>query len=242
MPTLDIVIKGKIKNILNKFGYDIVHLPSDPFVRQKMSLLKKYKIDLIFDIGANTGQYATELRSCGYRGRIISFEPLPDAYDKLAGISEVDTLWETAQIALGNRTGERILHISKNSYSSSILEILPRHVESAPESEYIGEITVPVRTVDDIIDQYLRKGENIFIKIDTQGFERQVYEGCTMSLNKITGFQMELSLVPLYEGETLMQEMINLLRDSGYRMILLGPGHQDYFTGEILQVEAIFIK
>jgi CelD/BcsL family acetyltransferase involved in cellulose biosynthesis len=53
---------------------------------------------------------------------------------------------------------------------------------------------------------------------------------------------MELSLVPMYDGETLMQEMIDLMRKNGFKLLAIGPGHEDYFTNEILQVEAIFYR
>jgi hypothetical protein len=80
------------------------------------------------------------------------------------------------------------------------------------------------------------------IKIDTQGYERRVFEGCKGSLDKIAGFQMELSLVSLYEGETLIQEMVDLLRKHGYKLMLLEPGHKNYKTGELLQVEVVFYR
>lgn len=236
------VIKEKIKKIFNSVGYDIVHLPSDPFIRQKIKILKKFKIDLIFDIGANTGQFATELRSLGYNGRIISFEPLPLAYQKLMVNASKDSNWDTIQIAIGNMDGEGFLHISENSYSSSFLDMLPRHIESAPDSVYTGIIKVPVCKLDTVFGQYYNEGRQLLVKVDTQGFERKVLEGCYQSIGSIKGFQMELSLVPMYDGETLMQEMNDLMRNNGFKLLALGPGHQDYFTGEILQVEAIFFR
>lgn len=223
-------------------GYDILHLPVDPFTRQQFHFLKKHNIDLIFDIGANTGQYAFELRKWGYSGRIVSFEPLSDAYEKLHRNSAGDSLWDTVNTAIGDEDGEKFIHVSENSYSSSILDILPRHTGSAPDSVYSGMENVSIKKIDTIIDQYFDEGRNLFIKVDTQGYEKKVYNGCKKSLDKIKGLQMELSLLPLYQGETLMQDMISLLRQDGYRLMLLGSGHQDYFTGELLQVEAIFFK
>lgn len=236
------MLKSALKKIVNRLGYDILHLPVDPFTRQHFHLLKKHAIDLIFDIGANTGQYAFELRKWGYSGRIVSFEPLPDACEQLHRNAAGDPLWDTVNTAIGDEDEEKLIHVSENSYSSSFLDILPRHIESAPESAYYGIEKVSVKKIDTVIDQYFEEGRNLFIKVDTQGYEKKVYDGCKKSLDKIKGFQMELSLLPLYEGEILMQDMISLLRQDGYRLMLLGPGHQDYFTGEILQVEAVFYK
>lgn len=236
------MVRSTIKKLLNRVGYDIQHLPTESIVRKYLELLTNYEIDLIFDIGANTGQFALKMRNLGYKGRIISFEPLPDAYAQLVKNASGDLQWETVNIAVGNENGDFPLHISRNSFSSSILGILPRHVESAPDSAYIDQIIVPVRRIDDIIDHYYHQVDKLLIKIDTQGFERHVVEGCIHSLGKIKGFQMELSLLPLYQGETLMQEMIDILRNYGYRLLLLEPGHQDYTTGEILQVEGVFYR
>jgi FkbM family methyltransferase len=236
------MINSGIKKILNRFGYDILHLPTDPIVRRRMHLISKHSIDLLFDIGANTGQFASSMRSLGYKGKIISFEPLPDAFTQLSQNAAYDPLWDVVNIAVGNHDGETIIHISQNSYSSSILEILPAHIQSAPDSIYTGSVNVPIRKVDTIIDQYYKQGMNLLVKIDTQGYERQVFEGCLNSLDKIIGLQMELSLSPLYVGETLMQEMLHLLNSYNYKLMHIEPGHQDYETGELLQVECIFFK
>ena len=84
--------------------------------------------------------------------------------------------------------------------------------------------------------------QNLYVKIDTQGFERQVFDGSMWSLPHIKGFQMELSLQPMYEGETLMQEMLHLLQSSGYKLKLMDSGHRNHKTGELLQVEVYFFR
>jgi FkbM family methyltransferase len=234
------MFRSAIKKLLNRLGYDILHLPTDPVTRRRIELLEKHDIDMIFDIGANKGQFALKMRELGYRGRIVSFEPLPDAFSQLQKSAAGDKNWTVVNTAIGDTEGDIRINVSQNSYSSSILDILPRHVESAADSVYVGEVTAPITTIDKIILQYFTGVENMFLKIDTQGYERQVIEGCKNSIHLIKGFQLELSLIPLYAGETLMQEMVDLLRSKGFKLMLLEPGHQDYSTGELLQVEGIF--
>ncbi|CAG4999692.1 hypothetical protein DYBT9275_02281 [Dyadobacter sp. CECT 9275] len=235
-------MKRFVKRIMQRFGYDILHLPTDPSVRQQLDLLRKYNINLVFDIGANTGQYGQRLRKMGFDGQIVSFEPLPDAFLKLKSHADNDPAWSVVPIAIGNFIGESQLNVSQNSYSSSILDILPTHLESAPESKYLHKINVPVKTIDSLIDQYYNELSRLYIKIDTQGFEKQVFDGSLQSLHKISGFQLELSLLPLYEGETLMYEMIYLLREYGFKLMLVEGGHRNYETGELLQMEGIFYR
>lgn len=235
-------MKRLIKDIANKFGYDILHLPTNSIERQQLDLFKEHEINLIFDIGANVGQYAQKIRRLGYKGKIVSFEPLPDAFQILKNNAANDPHWQVVQTAIGNFNGESKINIAQNSYSSSILDILPVHIESAPESKYIATTKVNVQKLDDIIDLYYTDSSRLFVKIDTQGFEKQVLEGALKSLNKIKGFQMELSLLTLYENETLMQDMIDLLRTYGYKLVIIEGGHRNYNTGEILQVEGYFLK
>jgi FkbM family methyltransferase len=235
-------MRNILKHIAQQFGYDILRVPTDPIARQQRDLFSKYGINLVFDIGANVGQYATRLRQSGYKGRIISFEPLPDEYDKIDRLSSADPKWIPVNTAIGNSIGRTSINVSQNSYSSSILDILPVHVESAPESTYTHRIEVPINTVDNVIDRYYFDGCGLYIKIDTQGFEMEVFKGCLKSLNRIRGFQMELSLVPLYSGEMLMHDMVSVLRDHGFKLVLMEAGHRNYTTGELLQVEGYFYR
>ncbi|MCC5612602.1 FkbM family methyltransferase [Nostoc sp. CHAB 5834] len=235
-------MKAFLKSIARRFGYDIVHLPTNPISRQWRDLLNAYEINLVFDVGANAGQFGKRIRRLGYTGQIVSFEPTADAYRQLMINTASENKWSKVQTALGNYCGEIQINVSANSYSSSVLPMLPLHIESAPDAVYTSTESVTIKTIDSIIDKYYNQEQKLYIKIDTQGFERQVFEGCLKSLDKIIGFQMELSLTPLYEGETLMTEMIDLLSTYGYKLKLLEAGHRNYETGEILQVEGYFFR
>lgn len=148
------MVKRTVKNILNYFGYDICHLPTQKTDRKRMELFRRFGIDLIFDIGANTGQYAQKMRRLGYEGEIVSFEPLPDAFEELTRVASNDPRWDAVNMAVGNKDGEIDLNVSKNSYSSSIMEMLPKHLESAPDSIYTGSIEVPICKTSSVVYTY----------------------------------------------------------------------------------------
>ena len=235
-------MKKLLKRIAQRFGYDILHVPTDPIARQWLDLMNANQIDLIFDIGANIGQFGRRIRSLGYTGRIVSFEPMADAFRQLQATAATDLYWDVVHSGIGDYIGTAYINVSANSYSSSVLNMLPLHVESAPDAVYTRQERIQIQSIDSLIDTYYSPGKNLYVKIDTQGFERQVFEGCIKSLPKIKGFQVELSLWPLYEGEMLMEDTLNLLKTNGYKLKLIDSGHRNYETGESLQLEGYFFR
>jgi len=212
------MIKKTIKKLSRSLGIDLKRYNIQTSEAAKMQrLLAYHNIDLVFDVGANIGQYAKLLRELGYSGRIVSFEPLSSAYSQLKAVSEKDPLWEIApQAAIGNQEGEIIINIAGNSYSSSALPMLDAHLESAPESAYSGSETVKLSRLDTLAKNYIKsETKSIFLKIDVQGLEKQVLEGATAILPLVKGIKLELSLVPLYEGQVLFQEMIDIVEKLG---------------------------
>jgi FkbM family methyltransferase len=239
------MIKKTIKKLSRSLGIDLKRYNIQTSEAAKMQrLLAYHNIDLVFDVGANIGQYAKLLRELGYSGRIVSFEPLSSAYSQLKAVSEKDPLWEIApQAAIGNQDGEIIINIAGNSYSSSALPMLDAHLESAPESAYSGSETVKLSRLDIIAKNYIKsETKSIFLKIDVQGLEKQVLEGATAILPLVKGIKLELSLVPLYKGQVLFKEMIDIVEKLGYELYGIEPGFTAEKTGRMLQMDGIFFK
>lgn len=239
------MLKKTIKKLSRSLGIDLKRYNIQTSEAAKMQrLLAYHNIDLVFDVGANIGQYAKLLRELGYSGRIVSFEPLSSAYSQLKAVSKKDPLWEIApQAALGNQEGEIIINIAGNSQSSSALPMLDAHLESAPESAYSGSETVKLSRLDIIAKDYIKsETKSIFLKIDVQELEKQVIEGATAILPLVKGIKLELSLVPLYKGQVLFKEMIDIVEKLGYELYGIEPGFTDEKTGRMLQMDGIFFK
>ncbi|TRU14405.1 MAG: FkbM family methyltransferase [Microcystis sp. Msp_OC_L_20101000_S702] len=239
------MLKKIVKKLARSLGIDLKRYNVQTSEAAKMHrLLAYHNIDLVFDVGANIGQYAKLLRELGYSGRIVSFEPLSSAYSQLKAVSEKDPLWEIApQTAIGNQEGEIIINIAGNSQSSSALPMLDAHLESAPESAYSGSETVKLSRLDTLAKDYIKsETKSIFLKIDVQGLEKQVLEGATAILPLVKGIKLELSLVPLYEGQVLFKEMIDIIEKLGYELYGIEPGFTAEKTGRMLQMDGIFFK
>jgi len=245
-----IFIKSVIKTILkNLLGLEVHLVRNMPPLAAKVALLqivssmREFEIDLILDVGANEGQFAAEIRGCGFAGNIVSFEPLSSAYEPLLKASSVDAKWNVYQrCALGDRDGEVEINMAKNSFSSSILPMLESHKRFAPESVYQGKERVALKTIDSAAGEILQSAHNPFLKIDTQGFEWQVLDGAIKSLPQVRGILVELSLIPLYEGQHLWREMIDRLEAEGFVLWAFLPEFSDQKRGRTLQVNGVFYR
>jgi FkbM family methyltransferase len=206
-------------------------------------MLSHHDIDLVLDVGANVGNYARYLRAIGYKGTIVCFEPLSDAYSRLQILASRDTLLELApRMALGDKDGDVLINIAGNSESSSILEMLDSHKNAAPDSIYVGSERAPLRKLDDVAPIFFFDKKAAFLKIDAQGYESRVLDGATNILSKIKGIQLELSLVQFYAGETLYRELIDRIESHGFKLYDLNPVFADDVTGRTYQLDGIFFK
>jgi hypothetical protein len=145
-------------------------------------------------------------------------------------------------MALGDSEGTIGLNLAGNSVSSSVLPMLPSHRKAAPESTYVGSETVDLQTLDKVGPGLAGDAEQIFLKLDVQGFEPKVLQGAEQFLSRVAGIQIELSLVPLYDGESLFQPMIRSLEERGFELWSLFPGFADPESGRLLQMDAIFFR
>jgi FkbM family methyltransferase len=199
-------------------------------------------ITCVVDVGANAGQYGGELRRGGYTGRLISFEPLPTAFQTLSRGAAKDTSWECMRIALGSHDGTAALNVAANLVSSSILPMLQVHSGAAPESRYVGIEEVPMRSLDSLAPELFRPQDSIWLKLDVQGFEEAVFAGGEQLLKSVQAIEVELSLQPLYEGQMLYLPMIEFLQRRGFALASVAPGFQNETTGRLYQFDGVFLR
>ena len=237
-------IKHFLRKSLHRAGWDLRRLdPRSAELSQLVRQLFVHQIDSVFDVGANLGQFAEKLRDAGFSKPIVSFEPSTAAHSTLRKRALRDPNWTIApRMALGDHDGTTILNLAGNSVSSSILSMLPSHVHAAPESRYVGSETVDVRRLDSVSAALATETERIFLKLDVQGFEYQVLQGAGQFLRRVAGLQIELSLVPLYDGEHLFHPMLHDLEERGYDLWSLVPGFVSPDTSRLLQLDAIFFR
>lgn len=206
---------------------------------RRQQLFSALDVDLVVDVGAARGGFASEIRSFGYAGRILSFEPLAAAFADLSSTSAADPSWEVRRLALGATPGEAEINVASNSDSSSLLPMDERHVAAAPSVGYVATETVTVSRLDDEVPEHAALRP--FLKLDTQGFEREVLRGGSQALGRAVGLQLELSFVPLYTGGMLVDEAVTLAYEHGFVMAAVEAGFSDP-SGRLLQADGVFVR
>jgi FkbM family methyltransferase len=240
--SLKIQMLKVIRSVLNPIGYDIVKYKTSWPPHIVLDHLKMNNIQTVLDVGANTGQYSQGLRKAGFKGRIISFEPANKAFQDLKQRALHDKNWQTFNFALGETNGFSSIHISRHSPSSSILPMTSLHLDASPGSEYLSDEKIEVNTLDSIYDSLGIKGENVFLKVDTQGYEKKVLEGASESLSSLKGIQLELTAHELYEGEEIYYSICRFVEERNFRLVRIIPGFAHKGTHEMLQFDALFFR
>ena len=212
------VVKKLIGKIARDAGYDITRKNNGYFDR-RVAFFNQHGITVVLDVGANVGQYASRIRSLGYKGRIESFEPEPESFAKLQQHFSADHDWRGHQVAVGASRGEVLLQVSEKRSLSSVLSPNTNLAGSLPGASV--EKTEPVRmeSIDSVWSSVVRPDDIVALKVDTQGFESEVLRGARESLADVSILEVELAFAEFYEGQRLLYEMIPEIRDLGFRLI-----------------------
>lgn len=234
------LVKRVIRSSLRRLGYELTaynHLRQHEL--RRIRFLRQQGVTLVLDVGANEGQYAADLRALGYRGRIVSFEPVEAAHRVLARRAASDPAWETRREALGDRDGEVDLHVPRFSQASSVRQATG--VGNTEDWRTSHRERAPLRRLDSIFDE-LANDQRVALKLDVQGYEDRVLAGASKSLDRVLVLELEVSLEEMYAGEVLFPEMLGRLAALGFRLASLQEVHVNPQTGRVLQYDALFLR
>lgn len=236
-----LLLVNKTKNeVLGTKGiYDSLQL-----LRLK-NILQEYEVDLVLDVGANKGQFASALRDIGYQDKIISFEPLSNVYQTLSQKASKDANWDVYNLALGQRTGEQTIHIANVSAFSSFLpsnswceqRFGKKSVGSKRETVMVHRLDELLREVVENINQ-----QKIYLKMDTQGYDLEVFAGTDNILNNIVALQSEVSVIPIYENMPHITDSILLFEKAGFDLAGMYPVSYEESTLRVVEFDCLMVK
>ncbi|MCX6702141.1 MAG: FkbM family methyltransferase [Candidatus Zambryskibacteria bacterium] len=230
-----------------KMGYEVkkLSLPeydqTNPFYVQQY-LLRDVNTPVIFDVGAANGETVVRYEKIFVQSEIYCFEPFKEFFENLKNNHKNVRAYNTA---LGNKNGKVNFHVNPSLGSSSILPTDKR----GPDNWWAGVletkeiIEIPIMTLDKFTRDNSIDHIDI-LKLDTQGTEYEIIEGATETLKKTKLIFTEITVIPTYEGQKEIDEIIKILRLNGFYIhnfydIWLGKGKN---RGRIRQLDAIFLN
>jgi FkbM family methyltransferase len=223
---------NSLKSIFTPWFYELVYrrgaLNKIIEVRNLRRLIRHFNIDCVFDVGANQGQYALQLRKdVKFDGLIISFEPLPRMVDYLLSVSAGDKKWLIEPFALGENEGLVTINEMKGSQFSSIHR--PR--EGHPDNQIVARHEVQQRSLLSVYGELKNRYgfKNPYLKMDTQGNDLKVFLSGIGVLDEIVAIQSELAFVPFYYDVPNYQESIRVYESHGFVLSSLFPNNSGNF-------------
>lgn len=208
-------------------------------------LFSHYNVDCVFDVGANYGQYAEMLRNqVGFKGLIISFEPIPAAAAALREKAKGDPKWIVEEQALASHDGEQSLNIMSNSQFTSLST--PRHDEvDIFRNLNKVEKSVTVKT-ETLITAYhrLKEAHNFqrpFLKMDTQGYDVEIVMHSKPILKEFIGLQSELAVKKIYQNSVDFREALTIYEDCGFALSAFVPNNAGHFP-QLIEIDCIMIR
>ena len=245
-------IKNTLHSVLHKFKLDVHRYPGTVvqnseaeeslFHAKRMKIIEAYGVNVLLDIGANVGQYATDVRRSGYADRIISFEPIQKTYQMLCENFASDPSWEAHNTALGEADTSQTIHVSNNLFSSSFMPMAKTHLANYPESNYTNDESVSIARLDTIAPRLVKPGDRLFMKMDVQGYELNVLKGAVATLSQVQVVESEMCLTPLYMGQPLLGDIVSFLYEAGFTLVSLINGGTEQKTGYTLWIDGIFVR
>lgn len=245
---------------LDKLAADMEHTPSLGFeltesrcmayaeIVQIGRLMSEYGIELMIDVGANTGQYSgTQIGYCDFAGEIIAFEPVPKFYKRLQEVFEYwsEKLKLTAiNAAVGEVPGKLEMNIgSGHGGTSSLLDQTDNLATVAPDASFKGDkMFVDVVRIDEYFADADFTSRRTMLKMDVQGFEMSVLRSCGKRLQDFILIQSEFGGIEMYKGQAKPSELFGFMEENGFTPIIMFNNFKCQGTASYYDFDVIFAR
>lgn len=196
---------------------------------QITSIIKQYKIDFVIDVGANEGQFATLIRKY-FDGDVYSFEPVSSTFKILENKASNDQRWHVFNFALGSENKTQNIYLSNQSVFNSLLKTNSYCEQQFGENAIArSEESITIKRMDSILNNLIPNIENkrLFLKMDTQGFDLNVFKGLGKYLKNVYAIQTELSLISIYDEMPHWTNNVTVFEEHGFRVAGFFPVNRD---------------
>lgn len=222
-----------------KRNYLLGHLGS---MAHLTDLLNIHNPDLVVDVGANRGQFASLVRHIGYKGRMVSFEPQLNLAQKL-NVNSIDPLWTVIHGAVGESSGNIELQIYEDDSFSSLHELkTSAHDRFGTLVNQVRTEKVLVRPLDDWLDADGELARRVLLKTDTQGHDLAVLRGASSILARACVVMAEAAFLPSYEEAPLFPEVVKYLETLDFRVSGFYPISHIVDDLTLIEADAFFVR
>jgi len=180
--------------------------PRIPFALERLAGLG-FQPRSIFDVGAYEGEFAKECLRIWPQTIVACFEPL---HQKVEHLNRLSKLYPSIQVfagLLGAQSQERV-PLNESETASSVL------VENIPQNFQVNYY--PMRTVDQVVQEYHHTPVPDLLKIDVQGYELEVLKGAETSLPGIRVILAEVNFLDIHQNVPLLSDMVAWLDARGW--------------------------
>ncbi|MFF9060724.1 FkbM family methyltransferase [Streptomyces sp. NPDC101213] len=207
------------------------------------AMLALYDANCVFDVGANSGQYARRLRRLGYTGRIVSFEPTSKAFAELEKAAAQDPDWHVHRCGLGRTETTAEIHTGWKTMNSLLG---PSDYGKDRYSRFHTSDTeeIRVRRLDAVMDEALDglADPRPYLKMDTQGYDLEVFAGAGKRVGEFVGMQSEVAVLRLYEGSPGMGEAVATYEAAGFGITGMYPVTREAATGRVIEFDCVLMR
>lgn len=240
----------RFKQVLQKAVHTIgLHVgrypPVDSLAYHTKTVLRELAVDCVLDVGAHQGEYAGFLRDLDYTGEIISFEPVRSSFEILSKAHASDKRWRGHNVALGAEEGELEMNIYTGSVFNSFLKLAEDGTTRfRDDTQPLRVERVRVRRLETVLDEILaaRPKANIFLKMDTQGYDLQVLRGGGRRLESIRALQTELAARCTYAGMPTFSESLSELDRLGFELTGIFPVAREMDHLRVIEFDCVLCR
>lgn len=229
-----------LQRIVHKVRYTGSSGISNPAYLAQSRLLANRDVKIIFDVGAFQGNTVNTYTRLFPGALVHAFEPTPAVYETLAARYANTPTVETHQAAVGATDGQCTFHMaSEHPTFNSTFALIPNKREAKEQND---QIVVDMVALDAFCTRHHIE-EIDAIKFDIQGGELDALRGASglLSAHKIGCVYMECQIVPLYEGQPLIHDLLSIMHDFGYA--LYDFYHFKYSSqGQVRWCDGLFIS
>jgi len=196
----------------------------------------------VVDIGASDGRALLPVLEIIKPKKAYAFEPMQKEFKALALFAKKhEDVVIPINKALGNKTGKEIIYVTQNSGSSSLLGV----EENIQDEFYKGNMEFDRKEEIEIsiLDNEIPDSQIVdLLKIDVQGFEKEVILGGENTLKRTKVVILEVRNHDYYKGAVQYYQIDEMMRARGFALydILHMPSYHKML--KVHEWDAIYVN